>query len=101
MLKEGNHPKSDKTVRNELSPLLQPGYIIKKTAIMAALDIRLARMHRSPERCARNLMELGQASYPDKLSEKERLDIFQKLVSCCKSKNFHEARNIFIKNFLS
>jgi hypothetical protein len=79
----------------------QTGYKIKKTAIMAALDIRLARMHRSPERCARNLMELGQASFPDKLSEEERLDIFRKLVSCCKSKDFHEARNLFIETFLS
>lgn len=68
---------------------------------MAVLDIRLARMHRSPERCARNLMELGQASFPDKLSEEERLDIFQKLVAYCRSQDFHDARDLFIETFLS
>jgi hypothetical protein len=32
---------------------------LKKAAMLAALDITLARMQKSPERCARNLLELG------------------------------------------
>lgn len=102
MWKEGDHKsKTGQSIRKEPSQFPQIGVRIKKAALTAALDIRLARMHQSPERCARNLMELGQGAFPDKLSMEEQLKVFQELVSMCKSNAPSEARDLFIQSFLA
>lgn len=86
----------DTTYRREL-----PGYRIKKAAVTAALDIRLARMLRSPERCARNLMELGIGAYPDKLTKDEQLILQQRFLILCKNRDIIKARELFLASFFS
>lgn len=39
---------------------------IKQAAFQIAVDITLKGMNRNPERCARNLVELFENSFPDK-----------------------------------
>jgi hypothetical protein len=100
MPEERNHDSSIKKILNgKYPPIESPGLKIKKAAITAALDIRLARMRRSPERCARNLMELGINSFPDKLSKEEQSDVFQRLMFYCKAKDLQKARELFVKSF--
>ena len=74
-------------------------YKLKKAAVLAALDINLKRMHRSPERCARNLMELGLTAFPDKLSKQDQSELLQKLLTACKSKDALKIRELFLLNF--
>lgn len=101
MPEERNQSSStEKILKGKLLPSESPGCKIKKAAVTAALDIRLARMRQSPERCARNLMELGLNSFPDKLSREEQHDIFQKLMFYCKEKDVQKAREFFMKSFL-
>lgn len=73
---------------------------LKQVALLAAVDISLKRMKKSPERCARNLMELGLCAYPDRITGKERSDLFQKLILLCKGGDIQEVRNTFIQTFL-
>lgn len=72
---------------------------LKQAALTVALDISLRRMKKSPERCARNLVELGLTAYPDEFSKKDRLDIYQKLLDLCKEDNTEEVRALFFNTF--
>ncbi|HWT73937.1 MAG TPA: hypothetical protein VN258_04350 [Mobilitalea sp.] len=73
---------------------------IKKVALLVALDISLKRMKRSPERCARNLMELGLGAYPDRLTVQERMEYQQKLLDACRHGDSNEVRECFMAAFL-
>ena len=73
---------------------------IKKAALLVALDISLKRMKKSPERCARNLMELGSAAYPDKLSKKEQQELLNELVSVSKGGDMNKVKDLFVEIFL-
>lgn len=57
---------------------------IKEAALKAAVDICLKRIRKSPERCARNLMELGISAYPDQQPVIDRHEIRQNLLHLCK-----------------
>lgn len=72
---------------------------LKQAALKVAVDISLRRMKKSPERCARNLIELGITAYPDKTSKKDRQNFYQKLLDICKSENIEEARSFFFETF--
>lgn len=72
---------------------------LKQTALKVAVDISLRRMKKSPERCARNLVELGTTAYPDKISKKDRQNFYQKLLDICKSEDIEEARKLFFYTF--
>ncbi len=73
---------------------------LKKAAIIAALDITLARMQKSPERCARNLLELGLTTYPGKLNKKQQNEMSQILLELCRKGDAVGAREIFLTGFL-
>jgi hypothetical protein len=73
---------------------------LKKAAIIAALDITLARMQKSPERCARNLLELGLTTYPGKLDKKRQGEMSQLLLELCKKGDAAGARELFLSGFL-
>jgi len=73
---------------------------MKKAAIAVALDIRLSRIRRSPERCARNLIELGLGAYPGKLTTAQQELLLQELMMACRSKDMIKARDLFISSFL-
>lgn len=72
---------------------------LKKAAIIAAVDISLKRMGNSPERCARNLMELGNSAYPGRLTKREQTEFLSHFMAVCKNKNIPEARALFIHIF--
>jgi len=73
---------------------------IKQAAILAAVDIRLKKIKHSPERCSRNLLELGIIAYPGKLSKQEQSVFLEQLMNFCKNENSAEAKNLFINTFL-
>ena len=76
-------------------------YYIKKAAVIAALDLILSRVQRSPQRCARNLIELGNTSFPDKFLKQEQAEIYQELLFLCKNKDIVKARELFLLLFLN
>ncbi len=72
---------------------------IKQAALMTAVDISLKRMQKSPERCARNLTELGFMTFPNKISKDTRDDFFEKLLLLCKAGDSQGARELFTNTF--
>lgn len=72
---------------------------IKKAALLSAIDISMKRMKKSPERCARNLMELAINTYPNKLAQNEYNDYLQKLLIICKNNDIQGAREFFTQIF--
>lgn len=73
---------------------------LKEAALIVAVDISLKRMKKSPERCARNLMELGVSAYPEKVQKKDRPVFFQKLLTICKADDMNGAKELFFNTFL-
>lgn len=73
---------------------------IKKAALLAALDINIKRMHRSPYRCSRNIMELGLVAFPNKLSEEEQSVLISALINACKEHDALRIKQLFIQSFL-
>jgi hypothetical protein len=100
-MKQGKDVVTAEEVPNKMSQRELPGYKVKKAAVTAALDIRLARMHRSPERCARNLMELGICAFPGKLTKDEQLLLQQEFMLLCRNRDIIKARELFFASFLS
>lgn len=73
---------------------------IQQTAILTAVDIRLAHLDRSPKRCARNLMELGQKSSSHKLSSTEKIAVWNLLLTLCQNEDLNAIKDLFINTFL-
>lgn len=73
---------------------------LKNVALLVALDISLKRMKKSPERCARNLMELGISAYPNKLTNQDRSNYQQKILDACRQDNAITVREYFFEAFL-
>ncbi len=73
---------------------------LKKAALNAALDINLVRMQKSPERCARNLLELGLTTYPGKLTKKQQVEMLQLLLELCKKGDAARVRELFLTGFV-
>jgi hypothetical protein len=74
---------------------------LKKAAVIAALDISLKRMSKSPDRLARNLVELGLNAFPDKISSEEQTHLLKELNNACKIGDAATARELFVNSFLS
>ena len=72
---------------------------IKQAALLVAVDISFKRIKRSPERCARNLMELGINTFPNKITQNQYDDFSQKLILLCKKNDAQGARELFKKIF--
>ena len=72
---------------------------LKQAALNTAVDVSLKRMKKSPERCARNLLELAITAYPGKISKKDRPDFYQKLLDICKREAAEEAKSLFFSTF--
>lgn len=72
---------------------------IKQAVLLAAVDISFKRTKKSPERCARNLMELGTNTFPNKILKKEYDSFLQKLLLLCKNNDIQGTRELFILVF--
>jgi len=73
---------------------------MKQVAIMAAVDVRLKKMKYSPERCSRNLLELGLTAFPGKISKQEQAVFLEHLLKYCKDGDIPGAKGLFIYTFL-
>ena len=74
-------------------------YKLKKAALFAAVELTLRRMRRSPERCARNLIELGIAAFPGKIQKNEVNATYHEFLSICQNADAEAARELFFKVF--
>lgn len=74
-------------------------YKLKRAALSVAVDITLRGKDRSPERCARNLMELGGTVRPQ-LTKEQRAGAYEQLLAACRTQTFTDCRALFISLFL-
>ncbi len=74
---------------------------IKKAAVLAAVDIALKRMNRSPKRCARNITELGINAFPNRFTKEEHPLIQEEFLSACKAKDPIKTKELFISCFIN
>lgn len=72
---------------------------LKRVALIAAVDINLKRISKSPERCARNLLELGLTAYPDKLMKTDQNEFYNRLLLLCKNGDVQSTKDLFISKF--
>lgn len=72
---------------------------LKQAAINTAVDVSRKRMKKSPERCARNLLELAATAYPDKVTRKDRQELYFKLLDICKREAPEEAKDLILQAF--
>jgi hypothetical protein len=74
---------------------------IKKAALLAAVDIALKRMNRSPKRCARNITELGINAFPNRFSMEEYPLVQKEFLLICKAKDPIKAKELFVSYFIN
>lgn len=72
---------------------------IKKAALSAALDFSMSRMNKSPERYARNIMELANCTYPGYLSKEEEQKLLNQIILMCKNKEGNAIRELINQTF--
>ncbi len=72
---------------------------LKHAALSLAADITLKSMRHSPERCARNLMELGLSAYPSSVSQEERDIVYESFKILCKKGDAAKAKDLFLSIF--
>ena len=72
---------------------------LKKVAVCAAVDITLRGNERSPERCERNLAELG-ASVAGAMKKEQKEKAYRQLLEACRKASFLECRSLFSALFL-
>lgn len=72
---------------------------LKKVAVCAAVDITLRGKERSPERCARNLAELGE-SVAGAMKKEQKEKAYRQLLEACRKASFLECRSLFSALFL-
>ncbi len=94
-----NMYKNEPEVQESKKRLIRQG--IKKAALLAAVDMSLKRMNRSPKRCARNMTELGMNAFPNRYPEEEYPRIQQELLNACKAQDPLKARELFISYFIN
>lgn len=71
---------------------------IKRAALNAAVELALKRMDKSPERCVRNLVELGLTALPGNPG-KGRDDIYTELLSLCRNGDNQGVKALFFTAF--
>lgn len=69
---------------------------LKQAALMVAVDICLKRLNKSPERCAKKLMELGSSAYPDRILKRDYQDFYEKFLAACKGEDMDSVRTLFL-----
>ena len=71
---------------------------IKRAVLNTAVESALKGMDKSPERCARNLVELGLTALPGNLGKGED-DIYNELLSLCRNGDNQGAKALFFAAF--
>ena len=74
---------------------------LKNSGLNIALDIILKRVKKSPERCARNIIELGFSSFPNSINTINKDELYNKILSFCKSLDTDAIKKLFFQSFNS
>lgn len=72
---------------------------LKKILINGAADLILKNNFKSPERCARNLLELGKSAYPDLLTKAQAKELYGDLLNLCRDHETQKAKELFVLKF--
>ena len=72
---------------------------LKRAALSAAVDVALKNLKKSPERCARNLVELGTSAFPNRINNQEKDVLYHGLLNLCKNVDADGAKELFSKYF--
>lgn len=72
---------------------------IKKAALTAAIDFSQTRMNKSPERYARNLIELATSTYPGSITKEEELELFHKIIEFTRLQEVNKIRELINTTF--
>lgn len=72
---------------------------MKYIAIEKTVNIILRNMQRSPERCARNLLELGSTIYK-KNNDVMKEGLYPLFLDLCKKNKKNEVKELFYRSFL-
>ena len=69
---------------------------IKLVAFKIAMDVTLKGMNRSPERCTRNLLELIESSYPEKIDFYDKDALYATILGYCKNSDSKTAKETIL-----
>ncbi len=72
---------------------------MKKTMLSVAVEAALRQAKRAPERCARNLMELGERAYPGFLNDEQLKCLQTYFISLCKQNDLNGIKEAFFFHF--
>ena len=72
---------------------------LKKAMLISAIDIIVKGANKSPERCARNLIELGVKAYPNTLTKSQQKELYTNLLGLFKDKDISKAKDLFFLTF--
>lgn len=72
---------------------------LKTVALDIKLDNILRDIAKSPERCARNLIELGKSASPQKMTRIEYKLLYNEFLKLCASSDTKGAKKQFFRHF--
>lgn len=72
---------------------------IKKAALTAAIEFSSGRMNKSPERYARNLIELATSTYPGSITKEEEGVLFDQIIQLTKLQEVNKIRELMNVTF--
>jgi len=72
---------------------------LKNATLNFALDIILKRSKKSPERCARNMIELGILNFPESVEKMNKEVLYKKFLNSCKSLELSQIKIVFFDIF--
>lgn len=70
---------------------------LKKAMLTSAVDIIVKGAGKSPERCARNLIELGEKAFPNILTKSQQKVLYSELLELCKKNDISKAKDLFFR----
>ena len=73
---------------------------LKQAALKTAVTITLDALETAPERCARTLMELGRAAFPERVKAEEELSALHRLLEACRGLDAPAVWRVFVEIYL-
>lgn len=73
---------------------------LKQAALKTAVTITLDGLEKAPERCARSLMELGRAAFPDRVKAGEEPSVLRRLLTACRALDAPAVWRVFVDIYL-
>lgn len=70
---------------------------MKLAAFKVAMDVTLKGMSKNPERCARNLIEMLSASFPNALTEEMKGKLYLAILELNKKADYKKIRDMLLE----